>query len=151
MLVTATMADALPPSDAPANDSPCLCFADLTVVVGRIDVSQVFDRATQLGLPHIQHRDFGRAGHFTEAEQALERLEKDREKGGRHLLFTDRRAVVDSLRLERETYGKTHGFIVAPDGVWRNLTASEVNEFFASYEVGIMHISDILRVQGLWS
>lgn len=33
---------------------------------------------------------------------------------------------------------------------WRNLTADEASEFFNAYEVGIQHVSEILRDKGLW-
>ena len=33
---------------------------------------------------------------------------------------------------------------------WRNLTADEAGEFFNAYEVGIQHVSEILRDKGLW-
>lgn len=33
---------------------------------------------------------------------------------------------------------------------WRNLTADEAGDFFNAYEVGIQHVSEILRDKGLW-
>ena len=33
---------------------------------------------------------------------------------------------------------------------WRNLTGDEASEFFNAYEVGIQHVSEILRDKGLW-
>jgi hypothetical protein len=33
---------------------------------------------------------------------------------------------------------------------WRNLTADEAGDFFTAYEVGIQHVSEILRDKGLW-
>lgn len=33
---------------------------------------------------------------------------------------------------------------------WRSLTADEAAEFFDAYEVGIQHVSEILRDKGLW-
>ncbi|MDO9017832.1 MAG: AAA family ATPase [Deltaproteobacteria bacterium] len=33
---------------------------------------------------------------------------------------------------------------------WRNLTADEAGDFFDAYEVGIQHVSEILRDKGLW-
>jgi hypothetical protein len=38
-----------------------------------------------------------------------------------------------------------------PDGwSWRNPTTGEAERFLASYEVGIQHVSEILRTDGLW-
>jgi hypothetical protein len=34
--------------------------------------------------------------------------------------------------------------------LWRNLTPDEAAEFFNAYEVGIQHVSEILRDKGLW-
>lgn len=33
---------------------------------------------------------------------------------------------------------------------WRNLTADEATEFFDAYDVGIQHVSEVLRDKGLW-
>lgn len=34
--------------------------------------------------------------------------------------------------------------------VWRNLTADEAAEFFEAWQVGIQHVSELLRDRGLW-
>lgn len=33
---------------------------------------------------------------------------------------------------------------------WRNLTSDEAEDFFASSQVGIQHISEIMKTHGLW-
>ncbi len=37
-----------------------------------------------------------------------------------------------------------------PHWVWENMSAEDAAEFFAAYEVGIEHVSEILQSRGLW-
>ena len=58
-----------------------------------------------------------------------------------HLPITDAESVRKALILCDEQGGEL---------VWRNLTAEEAVDFVGAWEVGIQHVSEILRSKGLW-
>ena len=64
--------------------------------------------------------------------------------------------LLDSIPLSRETFASAHTLVVCElddesgQMVWRNLSEAETEDFFRSYDVGLQHISEIMRDKGLW-
>jgi hypothetical protein len=90
--------------------------------------------------------------HHSWLEQCVELLD---ELGTQAFLSSQNPLLLDCLPLSRETYAKQHALVVCEFGeagemIWRNLNEAEIEDFFKSLEVGLQHISEIMRSKGLW-
>jgi hypothetical protein len=91
--------------------------------------------------------------HYAWIEACIEMLEAH---GTQAFLSSQNPLLLDALPLSRETFGSVHGIVICEfdeEGgqmVWRNPSAREAEDFFASYDVGIQYISEIMRNMGLW-
>jgi energy-coupling factor transporter ATP-binding protein EcfA2 len=90
--------------------------------------------------------------HHSWLEQCVELLE---DLGTQAFLTSQNPLLLDCLPLNRETFAAAHGLVVcelADSGemIWRNLGEREADDFFKSLEVGLQHVSEIMRSKGLW-
>jgi energy-coupling factor transporter ATP-binding protein EcfA2 len=90
--------------------------------------------------------------HHSWLERCLELIE---DLGTQAFLTSQNPLLLDWLPLSRETYASTHGLVICEltesgEMIWRNLSEAEVDEFFKSLDVGLQHISEIMRNKGLW-
>ncbi|KIG16958.1 hypothetical protein DB30_03942 [Enhygromyxa salina] len=90
--------------------------------------------------------------HHSWIERLLELMD---ELNTQAFLTSQNPLLLDCLPLARETFGTTHNLVIcelAESGeiVWRNLSEAEADEFFKSLDVGLQHVSEIMRNKGLW-
>lgn len=103
--------------------------------------------------PTIIVDELGNGMHHAWIERCLELIE---DLGTQAFLSSQDPLLLDCLPLSRDAYGSVHTFVICeladPNGemLWRNLTSAETEDFFRSHDVGIQHISEIMRIKGLW-
>lgn len=90
--------------------------------------------------------------HHAWIERCIELIE---ELGTQAFLSSQNPLLLDCLPLTRETYGTDHALVICEfsdsgEMVWRNLSEAETTDFFKSLDVGIQHVSEIMRSKGLW-
>lgn len=90
--------------------------------------------------------------HHSWLERTMELLE---ELDTQAFLSSQNPLLLDCLPLSRETHGELHQLIICELGesgemIWRNLSGAETTDFFKSLEVGLQHVSEIMRDKGLW-
>jgi hypothetical protein len=96
--------------------------------------------------------ELGNGMHHAWIERCIELID---ETDTQAFLTSQDPLLLDCLPLSRETYGTNHSLVICEltdsgEMLWRNLTPAEVEDFFRSHDVGIQHISEIMRVKGLW-
>ncbi|PRQ01327.1 ATP-binding protein [Enhygromyxa salina] len=90
--------------------------------------------------------------HHSWIERILELIE---DLGTQAFLTSQNPLLLDCLPLSRETFGTNHNLVICEltdsgEMIWRNLSETETEEFFKSLDVGLQHISEIMRNKGLW-
>ena len=90
--------------------------------------------------------------HHSWLERAMELLE---DKGTQAFLSSQNPLLLDCLPLSRDTHGSAHELIICElsetgEMCWRNLSPEEADDFFTALEVGLRHVSEIMRSKGLW-
>jgi hypothetical protein len=90
--------------------------------------------------------------HHSWLERCLDLIAKF---GTQAFLTSQNPLLLDCLPLSRESFGTQHTLVICEltdsgEMRWRNLTEAETEDFFRSHDVGIQHISEIMRSKGLW-
>ena len=103
--------------------------------------------------PHIIIVDeLANGMHHAWIERCIELME---DLGTQAFLSSQNPLLLDCLPLTRETYGTDHALVICEfsdtgEMIWRNLSEAETTDFFKSLDVGIQHVSEIMRSKGLW-
>lgn len=84
--------------------------------------------------------------HWSEMEACLDSL-ADRKVIIRTIGNTN---LIDHLEFQSEEGVRQCFYVRKVDGSFGRMEEGEAEEFFGAYEVGIEHVSEILRNRGLW-
>lgn len=100
----------------------------------------------------LLHRWFGEGLHYRAAEE-MWRLLAVAERDYRRFVMTQNPSVIDLMTFESAEDARGRLLVVRDlfgVATVMNITQDEASQFWAAYEAGVEHVSEILRTRGLW-
>lgn len=95
---------------------------------------------------HFEWYTWFNDAHWRTIDIEFERLHGS---GERVLVFTMNPYAIDKLSVHSADSARRHILFADENGL-RNMSADDAERFYRAYEVGVQHVSEILRTEGLW-